>query len=229
MKTNIIKFSPSHFPQPQLIIDHNNTTISEVPNTKFLGVQIDNHLNWKCHIDQILPKLNTVSFVIRQLFYTLDSETLRMAYFSYFHSIIRYGIIFWGNATDSCKVFRLQKRVIRLMLGARPRASCRGLFKKLEILPVPCQYTLSVMLFMIDNSNKFLTSSEIHGFHILATNLTSVRKGITYSGIKMYNRLPNSIFNHQNDRKKFKNELYKYLLNNLFYSVKEFLEFSREN
>ena len=55
-KTNIIKFSPSHFFQPQLIIEHNNTTISEVPSTKFLGVQIDNHLNWKCHIDQILPK-----------------------------------------------------------------------------------------------------------------------------------------------------------------------------
>jgi len=60
-----------------------------------------------------------------------------------FHSIIRYGIIFWGNATDSCKVFRLQKRIIRLMLGARPRASCRGLFKKLEILPAPCQYILT--------------------------------------------------------------------------------------
>ena len=98
-----------------------------------------------------------------------------------------------------------------------------GLFKKLKILPVPCQYILSVMLFMIDNSNKFLTSSEVHGFHtrsknhffIPATNLTSVRKGITYSGIKMYNRLPNSILNHRNDRKKFKNELYKLSLEQL--------------
>ena len=71
-KTNIIKFSPSHFFQPQLIIDHNNTTISEVPSTKFLGVQIDNHLIWKCHIDQILPKLSTASFVIRQLSYIMD-------------------------------------------------------------------------------------------------------------------------------------------------------------
>jgi hypothetical protein len=237
MKTNIIKFSPSHFPQPQLITNYNNTTISEVPNTKFLGVQIDNHLNWKCHIDQILPKLSTASFVIRQLFYILDSETLRIAYFSYFHSIVRYGIIFWGNAADSCKVFRLQKRVISIMSGARPRASCIGPFKKLEILPVPCQYILSVMLFIIDNSNQFLTSSEVHGLHtrsknhlfIPATNLTSIQKGITYSGIKMYNRLPNNILNHRNDRKKFKNKLYKYLLNNLFYSVKEFMKFSREN
>ena len=51
-----------------------------------------------------------------------------MAYFAYFHYIIRYGIIFWGNATNSCKVFKLQKRVIRIMSGAETRASCRGLF-----------------------------------------------------------------------------------------------------
>jgi hypothetical protein len=76
MKTNIIKVSPSHFPQPQLIVEHNNTTISAVPNTKFLGVQIDNHLNWKCHVQYILPKLSNASFVIRQLFYILNLKTL---------------------------------------------------------------------------------------------------------------------------------------------------------
>jgi hypothetical protein len=41
--------------------------------------------------------------------------------------------------------------------------------------------------------------------------------------------LPNTILNHRNDRKKFKNELSRYLLNNSYYTVKEFLEFSRDN
>jgi hypothetical protein len=45
IKTNIIKFSPSHFLQSQLINEHNNSTISDVPDTEFLSVQIDNHLN----------------------------------------------------------------------------------------------------------------------------------------------------------------------------------------
>jgi hypothetical protein len=48
-----------------------------------------------------------------------------------------------------------EKKVIRIMSGTEPRASCRGLFRKLEILPVPCQYTLSLMLFIIDNPNNF--------------------------------------------------------------------------
>jgi len=69
MKTNIIKFSPSHFLRSQFITEHNNSTISEVPDTKFLDVQIDNYLNWKCHIDQILPKLSTAGFVISYFVY----------------------------------------------------------------------------------------------------------------------------------------------------------------
>jgi hypothetical protein len=69
MKTNITKFSPLHFFPSQSITEHNNTTISEVPDTKFLGVQIDDHLNQTCHIDWILPKLSTADFVIRYFMY----------------------------------------------------------------------------------------------------------------------------------------------------------------
>jgi hypothetical protein len=93
------------------------------------------------------------------------------------------------------------------------------------------------MLFIIDNSNNFQAGLEIHGLHTRSKHhlfipvaiLTSVQKGNTYSGIKIYNSLPNSILNHRNGRKNFKNESYRYLLNNSFCSVKEFLEFSRDN
>ena len=78
------------------------------------------------------------------------------------------------------------------MSGTELRASCRGLFRKLEILPVPCQYILSLMLFIIDNPNNFQTGLEMQGLHtrsknqlfIPIANLTSVQKGITYSVLK---------------------------------------------
>jgi len=170
MKTNIIQFSPSHVLHSGLITECSSTTISEVLETKFLGVQIDNHLIWKYHIDRILTKLSTASFVIRHLFYVLNLETLQMAYFAYFHSVVRYGIIFWGTATNSYKVSKLQKRVKRIMSGAEPRASCKGLFRRLEILPVLCQYILSLMLYIIDNSNNFQTVSQVHGLHTRSKN-----------------------------------------------------------
>ena len=123
------------------------------------------------------------------------------------------------------------------MCGAEPRASCRGLFRKLEILSVPCQYILSVMLFIIDNPHDFQIGLEIHGFHTRSKNklfipiayLTGVQKGITPPDIKIYNSLPSNILNLTNDMKQFKNELDRYPLNNSFYSVKEFLKFNTDN
>lgn len=144
-----------------------------------------------------------------------------MAYIAYFHSIINYGIVFWGTASNSCKVLKLQKKAIRIMSGAEPRASCRGLFRKLEILPDPWQHILSLMLYFIDKPNNFQTGLEIHGLHtktksqlsIPIANLTSVQKGITHCGVKIYNSLPSNILNLKNERERFKNELYRYLLN----------------
>jgi len=40
------------------------------------------------------------------------------------------------------------------MSGVEPRVCFRGLFRKLEILRVPCQYVLSLVLFIIDNPNS---------------------------------------------------------------------------
>jgi hypothetical protein len=96
------------------------------------------------------------------------------------------------------------------MSGAKPRASCRGLFRKLYILPVPCQYILSVMIFIIDKPNNFQADLEIPGVRtkskknifVQTANLTSFRKKIIFSGITIYISLQNSNLNHQNDRKK---------------------------
>ena len=70
----------------------------------------------------------------------MTPETLRMVYFAYIHSIMSYGIIFWRNQPYSDKIFKIQKRVIRIITNSRMRDSCRELFKKLEVLPLYSQY-----------------------------------------------------------------------------------------
>jgi hypothetical protein len=46
--------------------------------------------------------------------------------------------------------------------GAQARALCRRLFKQLEILHLPCQYTLSLMNSIINHTENFQTNSSIH-------------------------------------------------------------------
>jgi hypothetical protein len=67
IKTNIIKFTTINAPQCPLSIGYNDKYIEESVQTKFLGLQIDNHLNWKNHIEQLIPKLSGACYAVRSL------------------------------------------------------------------------------------------------------------------------------------------------------------------
>jgi hypothetical protein len=52
----------------------------------------------------------------------LNPDTLRVVYFVYLHSVLQYGIIFWGNSARVHEVFKLQKRRVALMSGVGPKS-----------------------------------------------------------------------------------------------------------
>jgi len=54
--------------------------------TQFLGLMLDNTLSWKTHTDTILPKLSSASFALRVVKPFLSQDSLKMVYYSYFHS-----------------------------------------------------------------------------------------------------------------------------------------------
>jgi hypothetical protein len=125
-------------------IDYCNNQIAESTNTRFLGLTVDNMLSWKGHVNWLMSKLSSACYAIRATKPYMSHKTLRMIYFSYFHSVMTYGIIFWGNSPLGILIFRIQKRVIRIIINYRSRESCRELFKNLKILPLQSQYMQSV-------------------------------------------------------------------------------------
>jgi hypothetical protein len=158
-----------------------------------------------------------------------------MIYYSYFHSVMTYGLLFWRNSPDSIKIFTLQKKIIRIMTGCRSTDSCKKLFYNLEILPLPSQYILSLLLFMIRNKNKFLVNSEIHhidtrqhaNLHQPSVNITKYQKGVYYLGVKVFNMLPSYIKTEFDNPKKFKVVLQKFLYKNSLYSLNEYFELQK--
>jgi hypothetical protein len=117
------------------IID-NNKLVQNTIKLKFLGLLINSTVSWNEHIEVIFPKLNQACFVLKIVRSVLSLQSLKMVYYAYFHFILTYGLIFWGNSTSSTKTFKLQKRIIRIIVAARPRASCRAFFRNLQILPL---------------------------------------------------------------------------------------------
>jgi len=75
----------------------------------------DDNITWKNHTDQFIPRLKSACYAIRAVNATLSRKALRMLYFLNIHSIISYGIIFWSNTPNSIKIFRTQKKVLRIL------------------------------------------------------------------------------------------------------------------
>jgi len=152
-KTHFIQFNNASKCTSVTEIKYEEEQISIANEKKFLGLYINNNLSWKTHIESIKNKLSSSCCVMKLVKPYVTAKTLKMIYYSYFHSLMTYGLIFWGNSPDSIKIFRLQKKIIRIMMGYRSRDSWRKLFLNLEILPLPSQYILSFLLFMIRNKN----------------------------------------------------------------------------
>ena len=107
-------------------------------NVKFFGLEIDKHMNCKRRIEFMLPKLNSMCYVIRWLMHYSTFETLKMVNYVYCHSAMMYGIISWGNLMESNKVFLHQKSIVRTTLGINPQNTDRPHFK--TVSSVVCSY-----------------------------------------------------------------------------------------
>jgi hypothetical protein len=100
---------------------------------KFIGFQIDNHLNWANHVDKLIPKLSEVCFAVRYIYHN-NNDTPKSVYSAYFHFV-------GGNSSNRKMIFNLQNKIFRLVAGVTPINSGRNLFKTLESITFPCKYT----------------------------------------------------------------------------------------
>ena len=57
-------------------------------NTKFLGLQIDNHINWKSQIEQKIPKLSVACYAVMSMVHIVNIITIKSIYNAHFRSII---------------------------------------------------------------------------------------------------------------------------------------------
>ena len=83
---------------------------------------------------------------------------------------------------------------------------------------------------MVKNKEIFTTNQEIHSrntrsvtnLHLPLCNLALFQKGAYYSGIKLFNQLPQKIKYLANETKLFKPALKRFLISHSFYSVEYF-------
>ena len=160
---NISKTNFVIFHSYRRIVHHNVTllldkkSISEKSHIKYLGVLVDQHLNWKYQISNVSKKISRSIGIMYRLRNFVDLQILKNLYYCLIYSHLIYGIEVWGSAcqTTMTPIISLQKRAVRMMtfndrIPEVPGPLCPfdPLFSVLELLKIYDIFNLQVAKFV---------------------------------------------------------------------------------
>ena len=184
----------------------NNQVVTRVTETRFLGVIIDEHLDYHKHITHIKSKVAKGVGILCRAKKFLNIKTLQDLYYSFVHPYLNYCIEIWGSTHTTYleSLVLLQKRAVRVIVGAARLAHTDGIFKMLNILPLRKLHTYNIHLFLhkVVNhitptviSDMFTYNSDIHSyftrqssqFHVYKVLSEPRKRSIRHQAIIIYN------------------------------------------
>lgn len=224
-KTKIMNFKLRKNQSLSMDINYLSTKIEEMETMKFLGLYIDNNISWKSHIEHICNRLNQYSYALYRLSKVVNQSAVKTAYTAYVDSILRYGVIFWGNSTDKLRAFRAQKQCIRATFGLKQMDSCRPYFVDYRLLTLPSLYIYECAIFVRYNLNMFSYRTRARHNDQLCTKMcktTFFSRNVVSMVIQVYNKVPISI-RQTEDMRLFKEELKGFLIDRCYYTVSDYL------
>lgn len=142
-----------------------------------------------------------------------------------------YGVAIWGSETEKHKrVFRCQKKALRLIFGIDKSDSCRGLFSMNNMLTFPCLFILECLTILMKNQElyqfrnqktcyRFRNSQSLSIPHHKTTNF---ERQTYYTSIKLFNALPTNL-RQESEIRKFRNNLKRFLIEKEYYTVQDLL------
>ena len=226
----IFKSRQKKLNNPNLRISIHGELIEQKRSVKFLGVFVDENLDWKEHIHIISGKISRSIGILSKSTFYLSKETLFKLYFSLVYPYLYYGNIIWGctYGTNLEKLKVLQKRIIRIITKSKFDAHTEPIFKQNKLLDINNIFKLQAGLFMFSLHNRvlskqfqslFQTNSSIHSYQTRQAKhyripyiRTNIRKfTIVYHGPKFWNSLPIQL-KQNSSHNSFKINLKKHLL-----------------
>ena len=207
---------------PHLSISLNGHVLERVQHFDFLGLTIDETLSWKKHIDKIATKISKVIGLLTRCKRYLHSSVMMKIYNSLILSRINYGILCWGFQTK--RIYKLQKKALRVICKAKYNAHTDPLFIKLNTLKANDLFQCKCLKFFYQHekaelpcyfnniisriSNHSHNTRQIQRFQSLRTNRISSEKVLRHSLPKFLRSLPeyvlNSVYTHSLQSVKFK-------------------------
>ncbi len=236
-KTEFIIFKPPRKDLMQRItLQLNGITLYESTKIKYLGIIMDDRLNWKHHITELSKVLNKSIGIIFKMRILCPQHVLLSLYYSLVHSHLSYGACVWGfgNKLYLNKLRHLQKRVVRTIANAEYNEHTKPLFEKFKILKLKNMIKMKFACIMWDFdhgdlpkcfSDYFSLVSKTHNYQTRSSIAGKLSENVVINtsthgtallrsiGPKILNSLKNIAFYKEvKSLKHFRNKYKSYLL-----------------
>ena len=134
--------------------------LEKCQSAKYLGIILDENLNWEPHIQFLGKKLSQAVDIIAKMRHYLNQKNLINLYYVFFYSQILYGILGWGCASQTRKrpIQILQNKVLRIISKTswKDKIMNNTLYYKYKFLKIDDIYNYEVGKFMYLNDIKAL-------------------------------------------------------------------------
>ena len=161
-KTEIVLFrSPKKMVTRKMNFRISGQKIEVKSSAKYLGIIIDESLNWKKHYTILKTKLERSIGLLAKLRHYVSANLIRTVYFAIFDSYLRYGCQVWGqhrNANTNT-ISQLQDKAIRVISFKDRNAAPQPLFHEKKIIRFFDLITFYNCLLIAEHLNQNLPSS----------------------------------------------------------------------
>ena len=130
--------------------------VESVESAKFLGVYLDQNLNFAPHIRYICGKISKHIGILYRIRDKLTLEAKLSYYYAFVYPYLSYNVCVWGSTypTHLVPLIILQKRIVRLMTNSSYLSHTRPLFSELGILEFNDIYKLNLLNFVHKSLSK---------------------------------------------------------------------------
>lgn len=115
---------------------------------KYLGIMIDDRLNFRCHVDMIASRVRKLMSIFKNLRCVADSKLIKTVYYALCQSVLTYCISVWGGTAKSTilKLERAQRGILKVCMSLPYRHPTTELYEKCGVLTVRQLYILQTII-----------------------------------------------------------------------------------
>jgi len=132
--------------------------IDKVQNARFLGIILNEFLDWEPQVKHVLTKIIAGNYSISMIKNMLPLSSKLLIYYAHVQSHINYALSVWGpmvKAKDLKKIRIQQNKSIRLLFNVSPRTSMSAFYKKGHIL----KFDDLVRMALLKISHRYMNDS----------------------------------------------------------------------